>query len=71
MLESLKEKQIQNAFYNGLRPSKLILDRTGSKLFNAKFGIYSEVGVSVFNFLRDNDYDYEEEIKNNNIEFEY
>lgn len=51
---------VQNAFVNGLSPSKLILDRTGDHLFNKKFGIYPEVGVSLFNFMRNDDFDDEE-----------
>ena len=61
---SPKEKMVVKAFIEGISPRKLILDRTGEKLFNDKYGIYPEAGVSLYNFTRDDDIIVEEE--NNN-----
>lgn len=57
---SYKEKIIRDAFVNGLAPSKLILDRSGDKLFNDAFGVFPEAGVSFYNFIRRDDIEYYE-----------
>ena len=56
---SPKEKVVVYAFREGLKPSKLILDRSGDNLFNTEFGIYGEVSPIIFNFLRNDEEDYQ------------
>lgn len=57
---SPKEKMVVEALKNGISPKKLILDRTGENLFNKKYGLYPEVGVSFYNFIRNDDFNYVE-----------
>lgn len=52
---SPKERRVTYAFREGLRPSKLMIDRSGDRLFNTDFGIYPEVSPTVMNFLRRDD----------------
>ena len=54
--ESIKEKQIAVAFRNGYSPRKLILDRTGDRILNPDFCLYSETDISFYNFIRRDDF---------------
>lgn len=57
---SPKEKMIVDALREGISPKKLILDRTGYRLFDSKYGLYPEAGISLFNFVRNDDFAYEQ-----------
>lgn len=64
---SPKERVVVYAFREGLTPSRLILDRSGDNLFNTEFGIYGEVSPVIFNFLRNDEEDYQMEYDNDYV----
>ena len=55
---------IVDGFRNGISPRKLILNRRGNTLFDTNYGIYSEAGISFYNFTRTDDFEYNQEENN-------
>ena len=50
---------IVEEFKESLSPRRLILNKRGDTLFDRNYGIYSEVGVVLFNFTRNDEIYYE------------